>query len=457
MDINTKQIQEVALYGLLTNPFVLSKAIPTIQDNYFTNESMRLIYTSLREYYLKYGNTPTYDELKTVLSVSCEKNNYLSLDNVMSVLDKVLSLRLTEDFINEKLQEFIKSSKSQVTITKILESYKNEGKIDFDNAVSELSENLCLNFMESSAIYNLSDVDGIHQIREDALGDMHNPMLVPFFIEKINGEMQYKALPPGTLNMVSAAPGCGKTTLMINQGMYSAINGFKVLHIFLGDMSKYDGFLRYLSNISGINTNTLVDYSEQELINTVKKYNYTGALGNVTIASYPQGQLNSTQLIEEIVSTQKVLNTHFDVIIVDYDENINKDDEDNIYESGGLIYNRLGMFSVTNRSVVFIVSQPKPQYWNQEIIPLEAAAESSKKQKIIDTMITMGKPSRSSTVGTIFIAKNRRGRVGNKFHIKINGANTQIKHISTAEYQQISQREANANNDENSDEDFDLL
>jgi len=129
------------------------------------------------------------------------------------------------------------------------------------------------------------------------------------------------------------------------------------------------------------------------------------------------------------------------MIIIDYDENISKDDEDNIYESGGLIYNKMGMFAVENHSVVFIVSQPKPGYWNQEIIPLEAAAESSKKQKIIDTMITMGKPFRSSSVGSLFIAKNRRGEVGSIIRIKMNGANTRIEAITQREYDEIKSRE----------------
>ena len=110
------------------------------------------------------------------------------------------------------------------------------------------------------------------------------------------------------------------------------------------------------------------------------------------------------------------------------------------------------MFAVANKSVVFIVAQPKTTYWSNEIIPLEAAAESSKKQKIIDLMITMGKPSRSSSVGSIFIAKNRRGEVGNTFRVKIDGSTTKIEHISQEEYNFIkAEEEKNKKGDSGND------
>ena len=105
-----------------------------------------------------------------------------------------------------------------------------------------------------------------------------------------------------------------------------------------------------------------------------------------------------------------------------------------MYKSGGQIYNKLALFAVTNKTVVFILAQPRKEFWDREIIPLEAASESSKKQKIIDFMITLGKPTKNATVGTLFIAKNRRGEDSKEFRISIDGATARMTHIYEEEY-----------------------
>ena len=435
------ELQEIALIGLLSDQYILGKCVSDISEDFFEDVSLKVIYRCLRKYFKKYNTMPTGKELSCLIVEMCNINSYIDKEAVINKLEELYNYNIdNEDFLHDKIIDFIRRNRVEKSLNDVV-SYMNNDSIDLEKVAESLSEDLSITFSNRQQVYNLSDVSNIKTIKADALGDEDNPRLVKFFIDAVNSKMQYNAIPPGTLNMVSAAPGCGKTTMMINQGVCSAIEGYKVLHIFLGDMSNFDGLLRYLSNLSNKPTEYFVGLTTEQLIKEVQYYNQTGILGNIYIASYAQCELTATQLIEEIVSLQKKEQVHFDVIIVDYDENISKDDEDNIYESGGLIYNKLGLFAVANKSVVFIVAQPKPSFWSKEIVPLEAAAESSKKQKIIDLMITMGKHRRSSSVGTIFIAKNRRGEVGNTFRIKIDGQTTRIEHISQSEYDSITAQE----------------
>ena len=65
----------------------------------------------------------------------------------------------------------------------------------------------------------------------------------------------------------------------------------------------------------------------------------------------------------------------------------------------------------------------------------------------------MGKPFRSSSVGSLFIAKNRRGEVGAIIRVKMNGANTRIEAITQRDYDIIKSREqAELDNGNQSDE-----
>ena len=174
----------------------------------------------------------------------------------------------------------------------------------------------------------------------------------------------------------------------------------------------------------------------------------SGILSHISIASYAADELTPNQLVEEIQSVQKDNRTHYHVIIIDYDENFAKDNS-SMYESGGSVYNRIALFSVINKSVVFIAAQPKPEFWNKEVIPLEAAAESSKKQKIIDLILTIGSPAKNSAIGTLNIAKNRRGEDCKLVRINKNGSNAKVKAITEDEYVKLKNDEK-FNSDKNS-------
>ena len=90
-------------------------------------------------------------------------------------------------------------------------------------------------------------------------------------------------------------------------------------------------------------------------------------------------------MIEEITNIQREKKVHYNVIIIDYDENI-ADEEDNMYKSGGQIYNKMALFAVVNRTVVFIAAQPRKEYWKMEVIPLEAASESVSVSEPVSSM-----------------------------------------------------------------------
>lgn len=138
----------------------------------------------------------------------------------------------------------------------------------------------------------------------------------------------------------------------------------------------------------------------------------------------------------DIRRVQKKLDIHFDLIIVDYPDNL-IGDNDNMYLSAGSIYGKLSSFGYMNRSVMMLVSQPKINYYGKEIIPLEGLAESSKKQQHIDFLATFGKPAKDIDLITGFIPKNRRGSSGVVFRTRSYFSTSFIKEISNIDYNKI--------------------
>lgn len=438
MQGTSKELQEVALKGIMSDPYLLSKCSNVITENYFENVSYKLIYKCVKKFYNKYSVIPSHEELLLLINDN-HKEEYGSIDDIHTDIDKLYSMNPSnEDFVYEKVIEFIRRNKIEGAINNIAD-YVTSGNIDLDKVAVELRDGLSINLSRSTTL-NLSDVSKIKEVKEDALGSSENPVIIKFFIDPVNWCMQYKGLIPGTITMIVAPPGRGKTTTSINQGLSTAQQGFTVLHVFLGDMSRFDGLLRYLSCLSGVPTSKLVGLSIDDLTKFVKKWNMTGILGKITISSYAADEVTPDQLIEDIKVLQKDSKTHFDLIIIDYDENFRKE-TDSMYESGGNVYNRIALFAVLNKSAMIILAQPKPQYWDKEVIPLEAAAESSKKQKIIDLMLTIGSPSKDSSVGTLNIAKNRRGEDCKVVRLKKDGATARISAISDEDYLKIKNKE----------------
>lgn len=427
----SKELQEITMIGLLNDPYLLSKCIPQISEKYFDDKSYKLIYRCLKDYYDKYMKIPSNKELLVVVEEN-HKDNYGKIEDIKNNLLELYKSEVPdENFVYEKVTEFIRRNNIEQSLGRIVDSVKG-GEVDLDAIASDLKSSLSLS-LSKSQLYNLSDLSKVKEVREESLGSVDSPLLIKFFIDPVNWLMQYKAIPPGTVNMIVAPPGRGKTTVSINQGLYGAQQGFNSLHIFLGDMKRFDGLLRYLSCLSGIPTSKLVDLDEDKLTAVIKKFNMSGVLGNIYVLSHAADEVSPSQLIEEVIQLQRDNKIHFHQIIIDYDENF-ASDTDSMYESGGNVYNKIALFAVLNKSVIFILCQPKPAYWNHEIIPLEASAESSKKQKIVDLMLTVGRPSKDSSVGTLNIAKNRRGSDSKYVRLKFIGENARVEAITEEQY-----------------------
>ena len=157
---------------------------------------------------------------------------------------------------------------------------------------------------------------------------------------------------------------------------------------------------------------TSVDYFK--VVQKPNKYyldpDVTSIREKIDLIAVPSRKLSSKQLISYINSCGK----RYDVVIVDYDSNFDQPSE-SMYDSGGAIYDDMTEIArpegEANR-LVMIASQCKTMYWESEIIPEDGLAESSRKQHIIDMMITLGKADAIQPCGILNIAKNRRGTTG---------------------------------------------
>lgn len=269
---------------------------------------------------------------------------------------------------------------------------------------------------------------------------------IKFFDERISDTLSSGAFDYGTLNVITAPPGNGKTMLILNQGVYVASQGKHVLHLALGDLTRRQLIIRLLAIITNNSMQQISMLSADQFKQfiTKAKEKYSEVFEHLHCKTIIPNAMNGIELVKLIEKEQDRLGIHFDQISVDYDGNIetsistNKKgvDKDNksMYYEGADIYNLFASFAKTNETVIWILSQPKLAFWNSEKIPLEGLNDSSKKQHISDFIMSLGKKIPDESVGTLYISKNRHGSSNLSFKVNIDGSTQIVTPITEADW-----------------------
>jgi hypothetical protein len=245
----------------------------------------------------------------------------------------------------------------------------------------------------------------------------------------INTAAQYGGFKNGDLAMVVLRPKGGKTTFLIQEGAHAIDQNFKVAHMFLGDYSELDGLHKYMSCITG----ELIS----NVVNAPNKYKQKCErwLENLRLAAFPAFELDC----HEVVSYARNLRRKFEfsVLIVDYDSNVRPPNDHGMYETGGIMYSTFKGFAQSDECCVMIGCQPKIQYWEDELLGFNSAAESSRKQHAVDYMITGGRNSNYKQVGTFHLPLVRRGSSGGITRVMFDDIHSRITEISPKVYEDM--------------------
>lgn len=430
----TSDLQKSILASLIKDSYLMAKVTNLVKAEFFEDPELRLIYQKVKYHYDKYGAVPAQSSLRDAIN-----NSTTDLIDKEAVKELVTELweevPEPEEFIIDKVTQFVRSNKVRSTLSEYLPRMKDEGEDILTELGEKLSDSVELEVdMEQHLV--LSDTKKLPEVRRAAVGAEERSVIIQSSFNSVNRALTFGGYKYGDLAAFIAPPGTGKSFSLVNEGVYAVTQGFQVFHAFIGDMSLYDGWIRYVSNITGIYQDQLVKMTPEDQIKVIKDCNTLGYFDKVCIVSYPAESITVNQLIRDIGKYQSKLHTKFDMIIVDYPDNLVAE-SDMMYLSGGTIYNKLSGLAQRNRSVVLVASQPKISYYDAEIIPLEGAAESSKKQQNLDLMVTLGKPYRDFECLTGFIAKNRRGSTGDIFRVKTEFENARMNEISSLEYQKL--------------------
>lgn len=359
------------------------------------------------------------DEIKLWNEV--KTSNISDIEAITPAILKKIKTQLKDYFFAEAFED------DNYDRAKLEELYEVLAKLNNLDVDEETVEDVSLdNIDECVDIYSSRNKEGIK-----------------FFDERISDTLSTGAFDYGTINVITAPPGNGKTMLIMNQAVYVASQGKHTLHLAIGDLTRKQVIIRFLAIITGNTVRQIAMLSPEQFRQFISKakMKYSVIFEHLHCKCILPNSLNGIELVKLIKKEQERKNIHFDQVAVDYDGNIetsistNKKgvDKDNksMYYEGADIYNLFVKFAKENETVVWMLSQPKIQFWGSEKIPLEGLNDSSKKQHIVDFIMSLGKKIKDEPKVTFFISKNRHGVSDKTIYSNMDGSTMTFTPINT--------------------------
>lgn len=381
-----------------------------VDQNMFTDPQLKVIVGTIKNYFERYGNVPSYDSLREELREMSHTNQ--ESDTYMAVVDKVNNVQMEGvEHIRELAGKFFRQQNIIRTAHEIL-AIAGSGDIKkYDSCVSLLNDAM------TKGIHNDFGEGVFDHLKETLSDDYRTP--IPTGIHKID-EVLEGGLGKGELGVIIAPSGIGKSSMTTAMASYAALNGNNVLQIVFEDRIKQIQ-RKHIGRITGIESKDLSkpDYID-EVMAKVKEYQDQGTLQkNLRIVKFASGEKTARDIGRFI---KKLTNSGFkpDLVIVDYFECLAHEpskDTSNDYEREGKTMRVFEAMVGELDIAMWIPSQGTKDSINLDLITMDKIGGSVKKAQIAHVILSIARTvdDIANNKATIAVLKNRAGGSGKIF------------------------------------------
>jgi hypothetical protein len=194
--------------------------------------------------------------------------------------------------------------------------------------------------------------------------------------------------------------------------------GKNVLH-YTFELSETGVGIRYDSNLCDIDSNNIIDRRDD-----VKKYYDNNTLGRLFIKEYPTNTA-SIYTLKSHIERLDLKGFKPDMIIIDYADIMRSSRQyDSLRHELKLVYEELRGLAMELQVPVWTASQSNKEGATAEVIDMTNMAEAYGKAMICDVIVSVSRRTHEKATGwgRLYVAKNRAGRDGLIFPIKMNTA-----------------------------------
>ena len=417
--------QEKILQAMLMDSQWAVQFAEVLDIDYFQYAHLKLIANKYVNHHRRYREFPSMELLLSMIKDELRNAGDVTLrEEVKGFLVRVELKKDLGDlsFVKEKSLEFCKKAALQEALMKSVDLVATQ---NYDQIVNVVREALAAGNEENKGLDLSEDIEA----RYSQTYRKTIPTGVPELDQKmiLNG-----GLGAGELGFVVAATGVGKTHCLIHFGAAAIKIGKNVVH-YTFELNERMVGIRYDSHLTDIPS--LECYDRQDEIQKYFKDN-TGTLGRLIVKYFPTGQASCETLRAHI---EKLHNKGFipDMVVVDYAGIMRSTEKetDMLRLKLKQVCEDLRLFAGDTQLPVWTAIQSNREGSTADVIDLTNLAESYGQAHVADFVLGLSRQSaqKSTGFGNIFIAKNRAGVDGVKYHVHLDTSRSKLKVLTDEE------------------------
>jgi replicative DNA helicase len=396
---NTFQLQ-------LLNQIILDKdfshsILDVIENNYFENKYFKIIIQMVKEYYIKYDHTPSFETLEQITKSELQQEiaSKIVLDTIKKIKDSPID---GVTFVQEKALKFCKQQELQKVMGKA-QKIIDGGEFENYDTLEELVRGALQVGAKDTSILNV--FSNIDQVLED---DYRHP--IPMGIPGIDRLLK-GGLARGEIGVILAPTGVGKSTILTKIANHAFNMGNNVLQIFFEDNQKVIQRKHY-TLWTKIHPDDLSEKRE-EVILKVKEVEET-MTNKLILKKLPSDTVTMLQIKNQI---RKMVadGTKIDMVLLDYIDCVVPDkhlgDE---WKSEGSVMRAFEAMCHEMNLVGWTATQGNRASISSEVVTTDQMGGSIKKAQVGHVIITVAKTlqQKELKLATIAITKSRIGDDG---------------------------------------------
>ena len=390
----------------LLNQIILDKdfahtIIDVIEPSHFENKYFKTILQMVKEYYVKYECSPSFETLEQISKSEFPQEMMLRI--LMDTIKQIQNAPLEGvTFVQDKALKFCKQQELQKVMT-VAQKVIDGGEFENYDKLEELIRTaLQVGERENNTndvFYNLDDVLNDDYRHPIAMG-------IPGIDKLLKG-----GLAKGEIGVILAPTGVGKTTVLTKIANTAFNLGYNVLQLFFEDNPKIIQ-RKHFTLWTGIAPDDLSNYKD-DVINKVKEIQESMP-NKLILKKLPSDSLTMNQIKNQI---RKMIadGNKIDVVVIDYIDCIvpdkNLGDE---WKSEGSVMRGFEAMCHELNIAGWTATQGNRSSISSEVVTTDQMGGSIKKAQVGHVIISVAKTlqQKELKLATIAITKSRLGQDG---------------------------------------------
>jgi replicative DNA helicase len=416
-----KSFQEKVVQALLVDKHFAEQMLEVFEVGYFEPKYLQYLADRYFSYAKKYKVFPTLQLLLTIIRDELKTGTDTIIRD--QIVDYLQRMRANPDpgdlqYVREKSLDFCKKQALKKALEEAVEQIQAE---KYESIVDGIKKAVMVGTAPQLGHDFFADYESrFTRLQRNA---------VPTGLGELDKKDIFNGgLGAGEIGVVVAPTGVGKSHFLINLGAYALTQGIDVLH-YTFELSESAIGLRYDSNLCDMDSNTVIDNKDQVL----EKYKDM-KLGRLIIKEFPTNTA-SIYTLRSHIERLDVKGFKPGVIIIDYADIMRSTRQyDSLRHELKLIYEELRGLAGERGIPIWTASQSNKEGSQSDIVDLSNMSEAYGKAQVADIVVGISRKSheKSTGFGRLYVAKNRAGRDGLVFPLKIDTARSKFEIIGGA-------------------------